>query len=136
MACQFGNCNDANCVAGDSTDVNGNPCDDASCSPCGSIAVTGGAAANTVPPNPSINNQNSTVNALTQLTGAFGTWGATIAGIVTGVPTVSKQTGFSTGMSAGQLSPTLGVMGAGGLPFGMIVVVVVIIAVVAAMGHK
>jgi len=40
MACIYGNCNDANCVAGDSTDVNGNPCDDQTCTPCGSNPLT------------------------------------------------------------------------------------------------
>jgi hypothetical protein len=39
VACTYGNCNDANCVAGDTTDVNGNPCDDASCAPCGSTPI-------------------------------------------------------------------------------------------------
>lgn len=45
MACLYGNCNDANCAAGQATDVNGNPCDDASCAPCGSTPVTGAYAA-------------------------------------------------------------------------------------------
>lgn len=114
MSCIYGNCNDANCANGESTDVNGNPCDDASCAPCGSIAVTGGVAASTVAPNPAVYNAGTTSSAaqMSQMGSVMGQWGATIAGIVTGTPTIVTATGARTGAAA--VSPTQSLFSTGG----------------------
>jgi hypothetical protein len=125
MPCMFGNCNDANCVAGSDTDVNGNPCDDASCSPCGSVAVVGGIPASTVAPNPTIMAASGSATSLTQLGNVLGQWGATIAGIATGTPVVSGPTGFRTGVAAP--SPF---QSSAAQPMIMLLLVVVVVVVV------
>ena len=127
MACVYGNCNDANCASGADSDVNGNPCDDASCAPCGSVMP--GAAGSTVTPNPSIPNtaQGSSASALSQLSSTMGQWGATIAGIVTNTPTVVAAKGATTGISG---VPGVGVMsGSSGILLLLIVSVVVVLLV-------
>jgi hypothetical protein len=98
MACSYGNCNDANCAGGADSDVNGNPCDDASCPPCGASFPAG----STVNANPSVPPTSSTSSAssLSQLGATMGQWGATIAGIATGTPTVVTPTGARTGVAA------------------------------------
>ncbi len=102
MSCIYGNCNDANCAGGADTDVNGNPCDDSGCAPCGSVAVSGGIAASTVSPNPSIYGTGTTGSAqsMSQVGAVMGQWGATIAGIVSGTPTVVTSSGARTGAAA------------------------------------
>lgn len=107
MACIYGNCNDANCAAGSDSDVNGNPCDDASCAPCGSVAVTGGVPATTVAPNPTIVAANASGTQLSQVTNSLGQWGATITALATGQPTIIGASGARTGVAAatpGQLA--------------------------------
>ena len=133
MACVFGNCNDANCVNGDTTDVNGNPCDDASCSPCGSIAVTGGVPASTVAPNPSISSAASNPGQLTQMTATLGQWGATIASIVSGTPSVIGPQGSRTGVAS--LTPNQIVGGNQGTMI-MIILLVGVVIVVLAIGKR
>ena len=129
MACIYGNCNDANCVQGTDTDVNGNPCDDASCSPCGSIAVTGGVPASTVAPNPSIAAANSSASQLTQMTAALGQWGATIAGIASGTPVISSPGGVRTGVAA--VTPGQSLVSNPGSSIMILLVVVVVIVLIA-----
>jgi len=91
MSCNYGNCNDANCVAGADSDVNGNPCDDQSCPPCGSSLPAG----TTVVANPGIPAQSSAASAssLSALGSTMGQWGATIASIATGTPAVITNKG-------------------------------------------
>src|ERR1700686_4094540 len=61
-----------------------------------------GAAGSTVVPNPSVPNtsQGSSATALSQLGNTMGQWGATIAGIVSGTPTVVTAQGARTGTAA------------------------------------
>jgi hypothetical protein len=100
MSCTYGNCNDANCVAGSDTDVNGNPCDDATCPPCGTQGLV--AAGGTMAPSPSVPNAPAaaSANSLTSMTNAMGQWGATIASIATGTPTVVTSSGAKVGTAA------------------------------------
>lgn len=133
MGCIFGNCNDANCVNGDSTDVNGNPCDDAACAPCGSIAVTGGVPASTVAPNPSIASAGSYPGQLTQMTATLGQWGATIASIVSGTPSVIGPQGARTGVAS--VTPNQMLAGNQGSML-MIVLLVGVVIVVLAIGKR
>ena len=132
MACQYGNCNDANCAAGQDSDVNGNPCDDASCPPCGSIAVTGGVPATTVAPNPSIIASSANASTLTQMSSVLGQWGATIAGIATGTPTVVSPQGARTGAAAVTPNQLL----AGGNNSMMLLLLVVVGVVVVAVAFR
>lgn len=128
--CIYGNCNDANCAAGSDTDVNGNPCDDAACAPCGSVAVTGGVAATTVAPNPSINSVGSNPNSLTQAFSTLGQWGATITSIAAGQPTVSGPGGVRSGAAA--LTPSQYLTGSGGGSMLLIIAVIVVVVVLVA----
>lgn len=132
MSCMYGNCNDANCVDGQTSDVQGNPCDDADCAPCGSVAVLAGPPMTTVLPNPSIPNSWTTVapsTNYTQMAGVLGQWGATIAGIVSGTPVSSTPTGFRTGVAA---APPLsfGTSSAGGSTILILLLVVVVVIMV------
>lgn len=131
MSCTFGNCNDANCVQGSDTDVNGNVCDDASCAPCGSVAVTGGYAATTVAPNPTVVPANASASNLTQMANVLGSWGATIAGIATGTPVVSSPYGVRTGVAAVNPAQTIT-----SNPTTMLLLVVVIVVVLVAVAKK
>lgn len=127
MACTFGNCNDANCVQGSDTDVNGNVCDDASCAPCGSVAVTGGYAATTVAPNPTVVPANASASSLTQMANVLGSWGATIAGIATGTPVVTSPSGVRTGVAA--VNPAQSITGNPTMMLMLVALVVVVVIV-------
>jgi cobalamin biosynthesis Mg chelatase CobN len=79
-------CSDPNCTYGD--------CNSSS------VAVTGGVAASTVAPNPSIASAGSQATQLSQAFSTLGQWGATITSIATGQPTVSGPGGVRTGVAA------------------------------------
>ena len=136
MACLYGNCNDANCANGSDTDVNGNPCDDAGCAPCGSIAVTGGVAASTVSPNPSVYSAgiSSSASQMSQVGSVMGQWGATIAGIVTGTPTVVTARGAATGAAA--VSPSQSLFGSTGSGSGILLLGIAAVVVLLLVTRK
>jgi hypothetical protein len=75
-------CNDPDCTYGD----------------CG----TAGAAGSTVTPNPSVSPSATATSAsqLSQLGNVMGQWGATIASIATGTPTVVTASGAKVGTTA------------------------------------
>lgn len=96
-----------------------------------SVAQTGGVAANTVAPNPSISAAGGSANSITQLSATLGQWGATIAGIVTGQPTVSGPQGVRTGYAA--VTPS---QMAAGSPAMLILVGIVVLGVILIVARK
>lgn len=110
-------CSDPNCTYGD-------------CNP-DSVAVTGGVAANTVAPNPSIAAASGSASGLTQAFSTLGQWGATITSIAMGQPTVSGPQGVRTGVAA--VSPYQRVSSS---PVMMILIVVAVLAVVFVVAEK
>jgi hypothetical protein len=105
-------CNDPDCTYGDCTN---------------SVAVTGGVAASTVSPNPSVAGGVQSTSDFTQLAGVAGQWGATIAAIVGGQPVVTSKGQVRTGVAA--LAPTAQPMGGMGLILilGLVIVAIVVI---------
>lgn len=110
-------CNDPNCTYGD-------------CNPS-SVAVTGGVAASTVAPNPTINAAGSSADSLSQAFSTLGQWGATITSIATRQPTVTTPGGIRTGYAA--VAPSQMISGS---PTMMILVVLAILAVVYVVAEK
>lgn len=99
-----------------------------------SIAISGSAVTgSTVSPNPAIPNtsQGSSASALSSLGSTLGQWGATIAGIATGTPTVVTAAGARTGAAVSPVS-ALGAGGSGTILLLLAAVVVVILV----MGKK
>jgi len=105
----------------------------ASCSSCADPdctygdCVTAGPAGTTVTPNPMVPNtaQGSSASALSQMSNTMGQWGATIAGIVSGTPTVVTASGARTGSAA--LSPSQSLVGG---QSGMLLLLVGVVVVV------
>ena len=118
------------CLGSDQNDC-GSP--GASCSSCADPdctygdCVTAGAAGSTVTASPSVPNGASGSNAsnLSSMANVFGQWGATIASIATGTPTVVTSAGAKVGTPA--IAP---VTSNTGLLLILAVVVVVILVVV------
>lgn len=109
-------CSDPNCTYGD-------------CLSGGSVAVTAGATMSTVNPNPSINNSIGSAGGISQLASVFGQWGATIAGIATGQPTVVTAGGARTGVAA--VSPSQSIAMGGSSMILLLIAAVVVVIIVA-----